>query len=323
MAPGFGSSPAKARPAASRPAGDRRAPGLGTHDPVTWSFRAMNTDVEVAGAAADPAAWFERLERLWSRFDPSSALSQLNRRAGRWVIVPPLLYLAVERALAGARLTGGAFDPTILPALIAAGYGRSFELGPTEPGPAVPAGRWRGVRLAAGAVFLPLGVALDLGGIGKGLAVDLVLRRLRRSQPNSSLMVNAGGDLSLWVREGDAPWVVEVADPFEPDRVLATVSLRRGAVATSSILGRRWGADRHHIIDPGTGMPANSGLVAATVFAPTAALADVLAKASVVLGAERALRLLTSRGCHGLLVTADRDVILTPGLEEFIHVHAE
>jgi len=188
----------------------------------------MSTDVEVVGALQDPAPWFERLERVWSRFDAESALSQLNRWAGRWVAVPPLLHLAVRRALEAARVTGGAFDPTILPALIAAGYGRSFELGPTEPGPPVPAGRWREVRLGPGAVFLPRGVALDLGGIGKGLAVDLVLRRLRRRQPTSSLMVNAGGDLALWVRAGDPPWVVEVADPFAPDRVLATASLRRG-----------------------------------------------------------------------------------------------
>lgn len=283
----------------------------------------MGTHVEVAGAAQDPAPWFERLERLWSRFNPEGALSQLNRWAGRWVVVPPLLHLAVRRALAAARCTGGAFDPTILPALVAAGYGRPFELGPTDPGPPVPAGRWREVRLGPGAVFLPEGVALDLGGIGKGLAVDLVLRRLRRGRPASSLMVNAGGDLALWVREGDPPWVVEVADPFAPARVLATASLRRGAVATSSTLGRRWGPGRHHIIDPGTGRPANSGLAAATVFAPTAARADVLAKACLVLGAERGLQLLLSQGCYGLLVTADRDLILTPGLEEFIYVNAE
>ena len=114
-----------------------------------------------------------------------------------------------------------------------------------------------------------------------------------------------------------------MADPFAPARTLATASLRRGAVATSSTLGRRWGADGHHIIDPETGRPADSGLVAATVFAPAAALADVLAKACLVLGAERALGLLASRRCHGLLVTADRDLILTPGLEEFIYVNAE
>ncbi|MEW8979593.1 MAG: FAD:protein FMN transferase [Symbiobacterium sp.] len=283
----------------------------------------MNTDVEVVGAPEDPAPWFARLEGLWSRFDEDSALCQLNRWSGRWVAVPPLLHLAVRQALAAARLTGGAFDPTILPALVAAGYGRSFELGPTEPGPAVPAGRWPEVRLGPGMVFLPEGVALDLGGIGKGLAVDLVLRWLRQGQPATSLLVNAGGDLALWVRQGDPPWLVEVAAPVLPERTLATVFLRRGAVATSSTLGRRWGPDRHHIIDPTTGRPADSGLVAATVFASTAALADTLAKACLVLGAERALPLLASQRCQGLLVTADRNLILTPGLEELVYVNAE
>lgn len=322
MAPGYCSSRA-APQAATNPVPGRSGPARVTPDPATWSFRAMSTDVEVVGAPQDPAPWFERLERLWSRFDAASALSQLNRWAGRWMAVPPLLHLAIRRALAAARLTGGAFDPTVLPALLAAGYGRSFELGPTEPGPAVPAGRWREVCLGPGAVFLPEGVALDLGGIGKGLAVDLVLRRLRRGRTAASLLVNAGGDLALWAREGDPPWLVEVADPFAPEQVLAAASLRRGAVATSSTLGRRWGADRHHIIDPATGRPVNSDLVAATVFAPTAARAEVLAKACLVLGAERALRLLATRGCRGLLVTAERGLILTPGLEEFLYVNAE
>lgn len=278
----------------------------------------MNTEVQVEGAECDPSPWFRRLERLWSRFDPESSLSQLNRLSGRWVVVPPLLHLIIRRALDAARLTGGAFDPTILPALQSAGYGRSYELGPTEPGPPVPAGRWREVQVGPGAVFLPAGVQLDLGGIGKGLAVDLVLERLRRVGPERSLLVNAGGDLALWCPQGARPWLVEVADPHRPDRTLVAAALQRGAAATSSTLGRRWAAGLHHLIDPATGAPCRSGLAAATVFAPSAAQADVLAKAAIILGVERALSLLAAQGCSGLLVTTSGETIVTPGLEEHL-----
>lgn len=300
----------------------------------------MNTEIQVEGALFDPVPWFERLESLWSRFDPESALSQLNRMAGRWVVVPPLLHLAVRRALAAAAMTCGAFDPTVLPALVSAGYGRSFEQGPTQPGRPVPAGRWRDVKLAPGAVYLPQGVQLDLGGIGKGLAADLLLRRMRRagaegerqmgqavhagrSGGSTSLLVNAGGDLALWTSPEAPPWLVDVEDPFQPDRTLATFALHQGAVATSSTLGRCWGEGLHHIIDPSTGRPSQSELVSATIFAGRAAQADVLAKACIILGVERGLALLANQGCHGLLVTAPGDLTFTPGLEEFLHASAE
>lgn len=283
----------------------------------------MNTDVEIIGASVDPQRWFQRLESLWSRFDPESSLSQLNRMAGRWVVVPPLLHLAIRRALAAAQTTGGAFDPTVLPALINAGYGRSFEQGPTAIGPAAPAGRWREVKLAPGVVYLPSDLQLDLGGIGKGLAVDHVIRRLHRRQPNDSILVNAGGDLAFWTAPGERPWQVEVADPFQPEQTRATFSLYQGAAATSSTLGRRWGEGLHHLIDPRTGRPTRSEVVSATVFASGAGRADVLAKVCIIVGAERALPLLARQKCQGLLVTRSGKTILTPGLEGFLHAGAE
>ncbi|MFZ5825887.1 MAG: FAD:protein FMN transferase [Bacillota bacterium] len=282
----------------------------------------MNTTVRVEGAGRDLEPFFRRVEATLTRFDPESPLSRLNRMDGRWVVVPPLLHLAIRRALRAARLTGGAFDPTILPALVAAGYGRSFEQGPTETGPAQPAGRWREVQVGPGAVWLPPGVQIDLGGIGKGLAADLALRRAWRDG-GPPLLVDVGGDIALWAPETMPPWLVEVEDPFDPARTLAVVALRSEAAATSSTLGRRWGEGLHHLIDPWTGRPSESSLVSATVFAPSAAMADVLAKACILLGPERALPLLSARRCHGLMVTRAGRVIQSPGLEEFLCASAE
>lgn len=290
------------------------APAPGTPDE---SFRAMNTDVTVDGATGlEP--WFRQVEATLSRFDPDSPLSQLNRSPGRWVVVPDLLFRAIGEALRSAELTGGAFDPTVLGALEAAGYARSFEQGPLAVGRPVPAGRWREVELARGvrAVRLPPGVRLDLGGIGKGLAVDGAMAMLEHLP---GAIVNAGGDLAVRSAPGESPVEVEVADPADAERTLLTFGLYNGAVATSSTLGRCWGPGLHHIIDPTTGRPARSGVVAVTVVADRAARAEVLAKACIVLGRDRGLALLAAQGCPGLLVAGDGAILSTPEMEEYLH----
>jgi thiamine biosynthesis lipoprotein len=281
----------------------------------------MNTDVLVAGADRPMAPWFRQVEGALSRFDPDSDLSRLNRLSGRWVIVPPLLFRAVRAALCWAAATNGAFDPTVLDALESAGYRHSFEQGQAASAGPRPAGRWRQIALSerSRAVWLPPGVRLDLGGIGKGLAVDGAVARLW-GRPR--VLVDAGGDLALRTADGDPPAVLDVADPWVSDRTLMTFSLYRGCAATSSVLGRTWGPGLHHIIDPATGLPAQSDLVAATVFADTAMAADVLAKVCIIVGRERALPLLATRGGHGLLVDEAGTVTLTPRLEEYVHVDA-
>lgn len=280
----------------------------------------MNTDIEVSGGSLDLQPWFQRVESTLTRFDPESPLCQLNRAEGQWVIVPPLLFEAVRAAVAAARETGGAFDPTVLDALEAAGYSRSFELGPGEIGPPLPAGRWRDIEfdLGLGAIRLPPGVRLDLGGIGKGLAVDGAMARC----PAKSLCVNAGGDLGVRTVPGDAPVLVDVADPFDPERNLISFGLRHGSVATSSTMGRRWGSGWHHIVDPRTGRPTQSGVLAATVIAGTAAGAEVLAKACIVLGLREGIDLLEAKERHGLLVTREGDLLMTSGTEGFLHAEA-
>jgi FAD:protein FMN transferase len=274
----------------------------------------MNTDVAVEGTEADLRPWFAEVEQSLSRFQADSDLSRLNRLAGRWVLVSDMLFDAVARALAAAAMTGGAFDPTILPALEAAGYGQSFDLGPTPAGPAAPAGRWREVKIdhRLKAVRLPEGVRLDLGGIGKGLAVDGAMVRLA-GEPG--LLVNAGGDLAVRTAPGDEPIIIDVEDPLHFSRTLASFALHSGAVATSSTMGRRWGDGQHHIIDPRTGRPSDSGIVAVTVVGTCAVRAEVLAKACIVLGRAGALQLLEREHCHGLLVDENGAATSTPGLE--------
>ena len=269
------------------------------------SFHAMGTGVELlldapdgerARRAFDRAeAEFERLEQVLSRFRPDSELSLLNR-AGRSLSASPDLVRVVELALAAREATGGRFDPTVHDALVAAGYDRTFEEVPAD----APAGADRGnpcggpVHVNGTAIELSPGVRLDLGGVGKGYAVDRVAELLAIAGP---CLVNAGGDLA--VRGGS--WPVGVTDGL-------TLELSRGGMATSGRDRRRWvrgGEELHHLIDPSTGRPAESALMRVTVVADSAADAEVLAKAAF-LGAEV--------DAPRVLVTADGRTILAGGL---------
>ena len=239
--------------------------------PAELRFRAMGSDAHVL-VNGPPALLqvardrVEELERRWSRFRPDSEISRLNALAGPPMVVSPETLGLVGRAMEGARVTGGRYDPTVLGDVLRAGYDRTFEeLGDGAAGGGSPLDRgWARVVVDAArpSVTLPAGVGLDPGGIGKGYAADLVAEELRAAGA-AGVCVNLGGDLRA---EGRAPgggsWVVEIGHPLRPDPA-ATVALGHGAVATSSRVRRAWGpaADRrHHLIDPATGAPARNGL---------------------------------------------------------------
>ncbi len=291
-------------------------------------FRAMNTGVGVWVWSADPEhtptirsalGWaedfFGRAEAELSRFRGSSALSRLNRDAGRGPqAVSPMLWTVLLAALDAACESDGIYDPTVLHSLERAGYDRSFEAigasGHTEETDSPPVrtfGSWRHIRMdaAARSVVLPGDLALDLGGIAKGWTVDHVALALA---PLGPVLVDAGGDLRIVGTVDGELWPIGVQNPFTPERDRALVRLRCGALATSSIGGRRWQrGDRmlHHVIDPRTGTSADSDLYAVTVHAPDAMTADVAAKVVLVLGSGAATAYLLQRGLSALLTATD------------------
>ncbi len=273
----------------------------------------------------------EELEARWSRFRADSEISRLNERPGVPVVVSPETFTLVERAVAGWHITAGRFDPTLLRELCAAGYDRSFEgirateyERPDAPEPVVsPRAVWRpamGRRAGVASIGLdPIvrsvriepGAEIDPGGVGKGLAADLVVD-LVRSRGAQGALVSVGGDLRA---EGEAPegrgWVVAVADPSQPDRVITTLALEHGAVASTWRTKRVWSVDgtpRHHIIDPSTGVPAETGLAGVTVVSGAGWHAEVLAKAAFLAGTEQAAPLLDANGAAGIAVTDDGTV---------------
>ena len=209
------------------------------------------------------------LERRWSRFLPDSEVTELTRRAGTPVAVSGETVLLVERAIEAWRLTGGSFDPTVLGDVIRAGYDRPFDdVGPNPaPGHSPLLLGCTDIEVDGREVRLPAGTGFDPGGIGKGLAADMVVAETMAAGA-AGVCVNLGGDLRVTgLDPTDAAWTVAVEHPLAA-RPLAYVGLRDGAVATSTTLRRRWQVDgrlRHHLIDPFTGLSSDSDLTLVTV----------------------------------------------------------
>jgi thiamine biosynthesis lipoprotein len=309
---------------------------------VALNFRAMNTDIELliytdqtekaVTASHNVETIFAETEASLSRFRPTSELSHLNQH-GYLEEASPLLYQNVEAALQMNLLTEGIFDPTILNALEAAGYDRSFELiggakatGPhllSTPGIIANYNNAQFLKLDSTqhSIKLPYGTHLDLGGIAKGTTVDRVAEFLRQAG-FTNFMISAGGDMFL---QGVPPqvgaeqgWTVAVQNPIAETvtgEVLTTLLVSNKAVATSATTGRRWlvnGQRRHHLIDPRTGEPTDNGLASVTAVADSVQMADVMAKTALILGPAEVQRrnLLQRAGLTSLLfVTLQGEMI--------------
>jgi thiamine biosynthesis lipoprotein len=281
--------------------------------------------VIVVGGAPDLADRARRriddLEQRWSRFVPTSEVNELTRRAGEAVAVSPETILLVERAVEAWRLTGGSFDPTVLGDVIRAGYDRSFDELPDRPAGGVSAllVGCSDIRFEAGAVQLPPGTGFDPGGIGKGLAADLVVGEIAAAGA-AGVCVNLGGDLRALGEppSGDA-WTVAIEHPWAADPIVL-VGLTDGAVATSTTLKRRWDVDgeaRHHLIDPATHQPSATDLTLATVVAGDAWVAEVLAKAVLLRGLPYQFDLIGGTGAQALVVDDTGRVLVSDGFSAF------
>jgi thiamine biosynthesis lipoprotein len=307
-------------------------------------FAAMNTEVSAwwyGDGSTEPQmieALFRGYEGVLSRFDPSSDLSQLNRSELQLSPVSAPLYDALQAALWAAAVTGGLYDPTLLAELEQAGYDRSFDLiveraqfqwpvvAPKLAGGAgEAAGRpwdWRSVQLEAEqqAVRRPRGLRFDLGGMGKGWTVDRTADLLHGQGP---FLVNAGGDLYAGGRpDGVQGWRVEIEHPLRPQETIASVQLQDAALATSTVTKRRWrkeGNIRHHLIDPRSGKPAQTDALSVSVIAGRTLIAEVHAKAALLLGAEAGLAYLAATpGVEGLIYRSDGQVLYTGGCAQLL-----
>jgi thiamine biosynthesis lipoprotein len=283
-------------------------------------FRGMGSHVvlEIAGGtpghlslARDRLAF---LEARWSRFRPHSDLSRLNAAQGEPTVVDPSTMLLLELMVQGFTLTDGSFDPTLLAPLVRLGYGASVHdpAAVTElPAGVQKRGFVRGLVVDANeqTARLPPGTAIDAGGIGKGVAADMVAELLMDNGVTGT-MVNVGGDVRV-MGEGpyDGAWRVGVDAALQPDVEVMTVELTGGALGSSGTLRRSWltpeGVPAHHLLDPASGHALPGGFdapVHSTVIAPTAAQAEVHATMAMVRGAASALPRLQQEGLAARVV---------------------
>ncbi|MEY2424185.1 MAG: FAD:protein transferase [Acidimicrobiaceae bacterium] len=292
------------------------------------SFRIMGSDahVIVVGGpeqlAEDARRRLFDLEQRWSRFLPNSEVNLLNDHAGEAVFLSAETVLLVERAMEAWRITGGAFDPTVLGAVMRAGYDRSFEeLGSTPVASSLVIG-CTDIVISGSEVRLPAGTGFDPGGIGKGLAADLVAIEVMAAGADG-VCINLGGDLRVLGTSPDGAWTIAVEHPSFAEPI-SRVGLEYGAIATSTTLKRRWlvdGEERHHLIDPHTGMPSTTDLTLATVIAGEAWIAEVMAKAVLLRGSDRAFDLIDEHTA-ALVVGRDGEIVMSEGFAAFIGVEA-
>lgn len=254
-------------------------------EPAARRFEALGSECELyaLGAGEDAldaaVAWVHRQHDRFTRFEEHSELSRLNAAAGAWQPVSADLEALLRVCLEAYETSGGLVHAGVLRQLLAAGYTRTFREGPTAltlergtPPPPLP----ETLEVAPGRARLARGTGIDLGGIAKGWLADRCVERL-----GDDALANLGGDLAA---RGGGPtgegWPVGVGD--------RTLLLRDMGAATSGTRARRWGDGLHHLIDPRTGLPAQTDLEEVSVVARSGAEAEVQAKTALLLGAAAA-----------------------------------
>lgn len=303
----------------------RLQPGAGT---VQDTRLLMGTTVTIEAAGADRAtleqasaaafAEMARIEALMSPYRPDSDVSHLTA-ASRAATVAPETAEVITLGLEIARRSGGAFDLTL--GRLKTLWGIDSEA-PQVPTAAAIAEALRGIGPEALAISgrhvtkAKPQLAVDLGAIAKGYAVDRALAVLR-DHGVTSAAVNAGGDIALLGTRQGRPWRIGIQHPRQPDGVLATLEVADRAVVTSGDYERAFehnGRRYHHLFDPQSGYPADR-CQSVTVLAPRAVLADALATALFVLGPQQGLALLRDYpGVDALIVGADGRLYSTPAL---------
>ncbi len=251
------------------------------------------------------------LEQGWSRFRADSELSRVNQMCatadGPVNATPSVtMRLLLQAMLWAHRESHGFVDSALLHEVVAAGYDDTFTRAsgraagiPSPSSPSIAA-----VVLSEGRVLLPEGLAMDSGGVGKGLAADLLAHA---ASHHRGVLVDLGGDIrALGSDANGGPWSVGIADERDPAGGTLTTSwsLVEGGIATSSVTRRRW-TNGHHLIDPTTKRPSRSDLAAVTVEAHTALAAETYAKTAVIAGSVFAKDWLPARARRVLITYRD------------------
>ena len=269
--------------------------------------------------AVDCLDLVEELESLWSRFIPTSDISQLNSANGQPTVVDRRTLTLIHHMIAAHQATDGAYNPTRLPLQIAAGDASSLitDRRTELPVDATIFSQLSGIHIFHdGKVSLPRGMTLDAGGIGKGLAADLILR-VALEQGAEGACINLGGDMAI--NTGDSVgWDVEILSPIDTGVILDTIRIAVGGVATSSLFARqRTSAGITSHLFNNFSAHDTDDTVGATVIANSAAWSEAWTKHAILSNPAEAIDTLTQVGLAGMLVSADGHTTRTESWKTF------
>jgi thiamine biosynthesis lipoprotein len=307
-------------------------------------FHAMGCDMlAVVDSETKPALlsyvpdWFEAWEQCLSRFRYDSELTRLNNIHEQPVYVTETLWDVFQAARKAEEMTDGLVTPTLLDAIIEAGYDRPFDELPgfTTPPTVAPAltlsPSLRAILFdeSTRTITLPIGMGLDFGGVAKGWAAHQAMRRLQAegaalSESKGPVLIDAGGDIAISGPRADgSPWPVGIADPFRKGDNIELIYLNACGVGTSGKDRRRWTRDglfQHHIIDPATNQPVETDLLTVTVIAPDVMQAEAAAKAVFILGSRAGLGWVESHPEYaGAFILDNGEMLYSKNMDKYLH----
>lgn len=271
--------------------------------------------------------WFEEWEQALSRFRMDSELTLLNRIHERPVHVSQILWDVLQCGREAEGMTNGLVTPTLLDAIIEAGYDRPFDqlphlamYTPASIKTVTSTLETIAVNETTRTVTLPLGMGLDFGGVAKGWAAHQAMKRLGADRP---ALIDAAGDIAVSGPRADgSPWQIGVANPFHKGEEIETLFVNECGIGTSGKDRRRWTRDgilKHHILDPLTYQPAETDLLTVTVIAPNVMQAEAAAKAAFILGSRLGMEWIEARPQFAALFILDNgELFYSQKMEEYL-----
>jgi len=281
----------------------------------------------------------KKLDKFLNNFEPGSEISTVSKSAGiKPVRVSKETLDLMEKTIGISNITDGAFDPTIAPVL------KLWKFSGRPANPSMPAHdaledalklvAYKKIRINSTTSEIYLeekGMELDLGGIAKGYAADKAAEAIKAKDIKAALVAIAGDIRGYGLSTSGKAWKVGIQDPRpenpDPEKpwedIFASLYLKDSAISTAGDYQRFFvkdGKRYHHIIDPATGYPSESGLISVSVVAPEGYIADGTDTAILILGAEKGMKLLNSKGLDGILVDSQKRVFITKNLKGKIEI---
>ncbi len=296
------------------------------------TFFAMDTVMSVTlydapeGMTADLQAKVQQLEKLLSVTDPESEIHQLNRD-GRAELSPMTAEVLAD-GLALCAATDGALDITIYPAMLAWGFTTDTCHVPTDAERTALVGQidHTKVKLSDDTASLPQGMMVDLGAVAKGCTADKLTDMLREAEVSSALLDLGGNIQAIGDNPDGRPWNVAVQAP-DGEGYLGVLAVSDRAVVTSGGYERNFeqdGITYHHILDPKTAKPADSGLQSVTIVGSSGVICDAFSTALYVMGPEKAIEFWRSRSDFECILLTDAGTLLvTEGLKDTFTPHID